>query len=311
MNPLLITKRMVAQDAGDQLFRALVSSITPQVSVIRDGSMTVEGPYPKLDGVDLTVGDEVLIARIGAGYLIVGRIDTTQSLTVYASTTYGSMQNQAKATYALARETTPSSVVLTNQILVGQEVVITPTWYMYQSVLEFPAHLYIPPGAELVDAVLRMATSGGSIGGAFVIEARVWDWGSTPSTANFRAGSTLGFSAGPMVATLTVSRASLNHPQDLAAADGSGLSGSLLVGRLVDYVSRTAATKILLTSMSQRYAIQPEMTDAFASANPDPGHFHTIAGVSYEDNARAYAGIWDSVNAPDDAHKPQLILTYR
>lgn len=75
MNPASVVQDLIGRDAEQTLFRAILLGITNgQGTIRRDGSDVTEGPYPSIDSVVFTVGDEVLIARVGTGYVIVGRI---------------------------------------------------------------------------------------------------------------------------------------------------------------------------------------------------------------------------------------------
>lgn len=74
-NPLLQSQHLIREDSLDKLFRATVVALgTNEVSIHRDGSATVEGPYPMLEGNTAIVGDEVVVGRLGTGYVVLGRI---------------------------------------------------------------------------------------------------------------------------------------------------------------------------------------------------------------------------------------------
>ena len=77
MNPLVQTEALIQNDAQDQIFRARVSGIDGnEVLIIRDGGAeTEEGPYARGSGMPaLAVGDEVIVARVGTGYVILLRL---------------------------------------------------------------------------------------------------------------------------------------------------------------------------------------------------------------------------------------------
>lgn len=74
-NPLLQSQHLIRDDSLDKLFRGTVVSLgTNEVSIHRDGSATVEGPYPTLENNTAIVGDEVVVGRLGTGYVVLGRI---------------------------------------------------------------------------------------------------------------------------------------------------------------------------------------------------------------------------------------------
>lgn len=75
INPAKVVQELIDRSAGDTLFRAVLIAVADgQAMIRRDGSDVVEGPYPIIDGVRILVGDEALIARVGTGYVVVGRI---------------------------------------------------------------------------------------------------------------------------------------------------------------------------------------------------------------------------------------------
>lgn len=74
-NPAKIVSTLIDENAGDTLFRGVLLSVAGGLATLRrDGSNTTEGPYPTIDSPILAVGDEVLVARVGTGYVVVGRI---------------------------------------------------------------------------------------------------------------------------------------------------------------------------------------------------------------------------------------------
>lgn len=74
-NPLQAVGKMITDESNDQIFRATVVELTTTgFTVARDGSVTAEGPYPFITSVDAAVGDQVLVQRVGAGYVVIGRI---------------------------------------------------------------------------------------------------------------------------------------------------------------------------------------------------------------------------------------------
>lgn len=95
-SPAVTSDRLILNESYDQIFRAIVDSFDDdEVFVRRDAACAVEGPYPRFDGVDLEVGDEVIVQRSGTGYLISSRLVrngiTSRSQTfwdVYVQTIY-------------------------------------------------------------------------------------------------------------------------------------------------------------------------------------------------------------------------------
>lgn len=74
-NPTEVVSHLIQESQEDQLFRAVVIRLdTNQAFVRRDGSVTGEGSYPKADGLTLVAGDEVVVARLGAGYIILCKV---------------------------------------------------------------------------------------------------------------------------------------------------------------------------------------------------------------------------------------------
>jgi hypothetical protein len=79
-NPALVTTQLIAQEGDGQLFRAVIDSLDgAQVYIRRDGSNTVEGSYLVAKGVAVAVGDEVIMAKIGEGYVVLTGIDRSGS----------------------------------------------------------------------------------------------------------------------------------------------------------------------------------------------------------------------------------------
>lgn len=76
MNPLVQTEALIQDDARNQLFRARVTGLeNNEVFVVRDGSIDEEGPYARASGMPaLASGDEVIVARIGSGYVVLLRL---------------------------------------------------------------------------------------------------------------------------------------------------------------------------------------------------------------------------------------------
>lgn len=66
----------VRRDQEAQLTLAIVASNNgTRVFVRINGSRTVEPTaWPKLDGVTVSAGDTVLVARVGGGYVVVGKL---------------------------------------------------------------------------------------------------------------------------------------------------------------------------------------------------------------------------------------------
>lgn len=71
-SPLGKVTKLIDNDGTDQMFRAVVVEETTGVVVRRDGSNTDEGPYPKLLGVTISAGNEVIVGRVGSGYVVLG-----------------------------------------------------------------------------------------------------------------------------------------------------------------------------------------------------------------------------------------------
>lgn len=75
LNPLLQSQHLIRDDSLDKLFRGTVTALgVNELYIHRDGSVTVEGPYPTLEGNTAIVGDEVVVGRLGTGYVVLGRI---------------------------------------------------------------------------------------------------------------------------------------------------------------------------------------------------------------------------------------------
>lgn len=74
-NPVVQTSLMIASDARDQIFRATVQGVSGnEMTVIRDGSTTIEGPYATLEGNAAIAGDSVLVVRVSTSYVVLGVI---------------------------------------------------------------------------------------------------------------------------------------------------------------------------------------------------------------------------------------------
>jgi len=76
MNILEEIMGKVEKDQNLQLFRAVVvANSGDTVQIQRTGQAAPDTQYyPKLDGVTVITNDEVLVARVGSGYIVLGKI---------------------------------------------------------------------------------------------------------------------------------------------------------------------------------------------------------------------------------------------
>lgn len=97
-NPLVQMSEFIRDDSLDKLFRANVVAFgTNELFIRRDGSIETEGPYPVMEGITAGVGDEVVVGRIGTGYIVLGRI-LRSSLTPHSSLGFVEVNSQQTTT---------------------------------------------------------------------------------------------------------------------------------------------------------------------------------------------------------------------
>lgn len=75
MNTLDEVSKLLEIDQDRQLFRAVVVANSGNtVQIQRTGLAADTQFYPKLFGVTVIAGNEVLVARLGSGFVVVGQI---------------------------------------------------------------------------------------------------------------------------------------------------------------------------------------------------------------------------------------------
>lgn len=75
MNIVAEVMKLVHKDQDEQIFRATVVTVTGNtIKFERTGWIADNQFYPILEGTSVSVGGEVLVARVGAGYVILGEV---------------------------------------------------------------------------------------------------------------------------------------------------------------------------------------------------------------------------------------------
>lgn len=154
-NPLLQSQHLIDDDSLDKLFRGTVVSLDANgVYIHRDGSITVEGPYPVIEGSTAIVGDEVVVGRLGTGYAIFGRIlrsDLPARAIFFNVQAYGAVGD------GVVNDTTAIQETENIASLTGGIVYFPPGTYLCHRLTKKSRTTWLGAGAKV--SVLKLADS--------------------------------------------------------------------------------------------------------------------------------------------------------